>query len=364
MLVLLEAERHKVKILTELLMSLRIPIPEIKTVSFSEQPPLVSPIPSPPTPTSTAKKKVLRKKESKKSVDMCSDTSDDDIEHVLSAIEANRIHTIFTLSPEEALTIVKKGEATTDTFQLLRYVSVRQYETYISKLAKTGMEERFSLYGRKTLRPIDPDSPVNYLASIQLYIQEHLFQRPFHFNDFVEELMTPLLSVMPICELLKKVFNKSSTLVFVPKQRINSKNTGFYYLERVDDKKYWRFDDKLGTISQMILTNLTRYITQYFRQLYFLVFNDTTYNPRFLELCDDKRGEFEQLLSNLRDVVYLPRFVQLFTGIIEKQSTYIGNESDKFVGKGEDKEFTYVWSEHDEAYKSHYAELFDEFTGN
>lgn len=362
---LLEAERLKVKILTDLLSSLRVQdqLSDIKTVSFSEQSHFSLP-PPPTTPTAIQKKKISRKKEAKKKVDTCSDTSDDDIEHTLSTLEANRIHSMFTLSPEQAKGIVKKGESTNDSFQLLRYVSVRQYEMYISKIAKTAMEERFSLYGRKSLLPINPELPANYLASIQLYIQENLFQRPFHFNDFVEEIMTPLLGIMPLSEIFKKVFNKSSTLIFVPKQRVNSKNTGFYYLDRVDDKKYWRFDDRLGNISQMILTNVVRYITQYFRQLYFLVFNDTTYNARFLELSDDKRGEFQQLLSNLRDVCYLPRFVQLFTEIIEKQSVYSGNESDKFLGKGEEKEFTYSSEEHNTTYKSHYAELFDDFTSS
>jgi hypothetical protein len=296
------------------------------------------------------------------------DTSDDEqnmsISDKLSSIEANRIQNTFLLSKEQALEYIHSSISVEHTFQMLRYIPIQTYISYLDKLPKrTPIEERFVLKSQP-IKDIDMDEISNYLLAIQLYIQENIFQKPFQAHQFTETILSPLLSMTSVWDMFNKIFNKNSNIVFMTKQRANSKYGGcFYFLEKVEDsKRYWRFDDKLNNISSTISSMLTHYMIQYFRKLYFNIFHDYTYHKDYLELSGGNAHEFKQLLHNLKEVCYVPYFIQKFSKLIESKCQYFQTESDKFLGKTDEKEYAVLQDEYDEHYKELHSQLFDNYS--
>jgi len=213
---------------------------------------------------------------------------------------------------------------------------------YTSKKARTII---FKILNPIDLRLIRYEGYHNTSISIDDVekIQDALYITTEHPKQFVALTMQPIYErfynygsvVIPIETLIKKyIINEYgySNVIYVPFDKSSDKDSySFYTLDQVkNNKRCWIMDCRLVSFSDFLFKNLMPYLVKTFRTLYFDIFHDNRFRPKFLEFSPITEKDCKLLLHNIFYISGQKSFRDNLRYIIKLHATYVPTELDKF----------------------------------
>lgn len=169
----------------------------------------------------------------------------------------------------------------------------------------------------------------------EIFDNESFFKK---FHNYSLALFT-IKDIFEIYIVNKYNFNN---IIYIPlKNSTDADPYSFYYLEDIIvqnniSKKYWKMDCRLEELSNLFITNVRPFLIQFFRKLYYDVFNDNDYRKGYKTTNPITEYDCEQILQNIYILSKPKEFCMIVRNIVKKNCTYYPTENDRFNLHGDD----------------------------
>lgn len=203
-----------------------------------------------------------------------------------------------------------------------------------------SIDRRLMFFGKYHDTPLDMATDYCSLkSSIEIHNGCSKGLIPYN-NDVINKFYNYGTVILPIQKCLEiYLLNKYgfNNIIYVPiKQSSDSDRYSFYLLdERIKTKRYWRMDNRLMNLTDLLVSGLKQYLIEVFRKMYIDVFHDNEYRSNYLDLTTISI-DISQLFQNIMLVSNPSKLRNALQTIIVDKSTYYPSENDKVNLYGDD----------------------------
>jgi len=196
----------------------------------------------------------------------------------------------------------------------------------------TSLDMRLLYYNNYYEIPLDTDDYLLFKDSVEINAKFPSYYKPFNFDEFIINFYNYASVVLPIKSYLELyIINRYgfNNIIYIPiKQSTDIDPYSFYILEGVIDKKrFWRLDNRLINLIELLKKNISTYMINVFRNMYQNIFHDNEFREDFISKTNCK-NELNQLLSNIF-FVSTSKFYSTIRNIIKENATFFPTENDK-----------------------------------
>lgn len=170
------------------------------------------------------------------------------------------------------------------------------------------------------------------------YLKQSLGTTIYYGNN-KESLVSNFLNygtaVMTLKQNMDVYFVNQKQMAYLPDD--DGEDFRFYFLSReTKTKRFWEMDCRLDEFITVFVKNISTYLIDLFRKIYFEVFHDYVYRSDFAKSAIIFENDGEQLLSNLCTLATYKEISRLLKTEIKKYCAVKETDNDVFVLKSDD----------------------------